>query len=110
MAQDEKTANYRSTQMGITQVHGWTKQINEQPDRDVRSGYNLQIHSRPLLHPHECRAIAENRMAIFVRGMKGVIPAQKTPYFSIGWLRRRAGPNPYYAGNGGWLKNVLGVR
>jgi len=104
--QDAKTANYISDQIGVTQVAGWQKSVNFTRDEDVQEGWSRPASARPLMHPHEVRALPEDRMFVFVRGMANVILAKRIPYFKRSEFRGKYRPNPYFRSER--IKSIFG--
>jgi type IV secretory pathway TraG/TraD family ATPase VirD4 len=81
--------------------------VNFDPMNNVKEGWSQPISARPLMHAYECRALPENQMFVFVRGIAGVIKARRIPYFERREFRGKARSDPYYQQKGLWRK-ILG--
>ena len=95
--QDQKTAAYVSEQLGVVSVSQWQKSLStdNQTGKPV-AAWGHQPHLRPLMHPHEVRAMPEGDMLVWVRGLSNAIYARRIPYWLRPEFRGKFKPNPYY--------------
>jgi len=106
--QDEKTAKYVSEQAGITSVFSYSHNVSiDRRTKEPQAGHGTSVVTRPLIHPHEARELPQDKMYVWVRGVDGVIKAEKRAYFNSREFAGKYRPNPYFKEKG-FFKKLLG--
>jgi type IV secretion system protein VirD4 len=110
--QDQLTADYIADQSGTMHVSSWSKSIGveelprmfffQKPKFRLHATFGTQIDKRPLIEPHEARALRQDRMFVWVRELGNVIVAHRKPYFKTFGMKDKARPNPYYKPKSLW--------
>lgn len=99
-ARDQATMDMASKMAGVTQVLSANRSVSI----DHRTGEPHVTNSaspvvRPVIHPHEVRALPRDQMLLFCEGVPGVVKARRKPYTKecSGY-----GRNPYFR-KAGWF-------